>query len=138
MSCDSEQNKSEVREITHLHHALDAVIVGLVAHYFPRDGRVWTLMSRRAIKNPADQAYLKSVLGDLIRFSGDGKWALRALDKRIQKQVAECLSEKRVVRHKPRTMRGLRVQQNVWRVEGEDPDDDSKLLISMRPEMKMA
>ena len=127
------KNKTEVRNITHLHHALDAVVVGLSAHYFPKDGRLWALMSRRAIRNAADQAYMREKLGGLIGFNADGRWTLEGLKPSIKKQLVQRLSEKRVVRHNPRTMRGLRVQQNVWRVEGEDPDDERKMVISMRP-----
>lgn len=127
------KNKTDIRGITHLHHALDAVVIGLSAHFFPRDGRLWSLMSRRRIGNEADKAYMREKLGDKIRFCADGKWEIEELAPSLKEQIAKRLLEKRVVRHNPKTMRGLRVQQNVWRVEGEDPDDDSKMVISMRP-----
>lgn len=128
-----DKNKTDIREITHLHHALDAIVIGLSAHYFPRDGRLWALMSRRKIGNASDQAYMRDKLGDKVRFCADGKWEIKDLANTQKERIAECLLEKRVVRHNPRTMRGLRVQQNIWRVEGEDPDDVSKMVISMRP-----
>jgi len=127
------KSKTEIREITHLHHALDAIVIGLSAHYFPLDGRLWTLLSKRSIKDPSAQAYMRAQLGDLISFSSSGSWQLEPLEDSLISQIVERLKEKRVVRHNPRTMRGLRVQQNVWRVEDEAPDDPSKMLIRMKP-----
>lgn len=127
------RNKTEIREITHLHHALDAIVIGISVEYFPRDGRLWSLLSKRAIQNPAEQEHMKAKLGDRISFSDKGKWRIEPLSDSVKAQIISCLKEKRVVRHNPRTMRGLRIQQNVWRIEGEDPDDPSKMLIRMKP-----
>lgn len=127
------KSKAEIREVTHLHHALDAIVIGLSANYFPKDGRLWALLSKRSIRNSADQAYMRAQLGDLISFSSKGDWQLKALKDALMTQVIERLQEKRVVRHNSRTMRGLRIQQNIWRIEGEDPDDSTKMLIRMKP-----
>jgi len=127
------KNKTEIREITHLHHALDAIIIGLAVEYFPEDGRLWTLLSKRSIQNPVDRAYMKAKLKELISFSNNGEWQLDSLNNSIMSQIVRRLGEKRVVRHNPRTTRGLRIQQNIWRIEGEDPDDPTKLLIRMKP-----
>lgn len=125
--------KTDIREITHLHHALDAITIGLSAHYFPEDGYLWALLSKRRITSSLDRDYVRTALRDLISFNSDGRWNLKPLPDSVRSGVADSLSEKRVVRHNPKTMRGLRVQQNVWRVLGEDPDDDSKMLLRMRP-----
>lgn len=125
--------KTEIREITHLHHALDAIVIGLSVECFPKDGRLWSLLSKRTIQNPVDQEHMRTQLGDLISFSSEGKWKIKSLNDSIVSQIVKRLGEKRVVRHNPRTMRGLRIQQNVWRVEGEDPDDNSKMFIRMKP-----
>lgn len=127
------KTKTEIREITHLHHALDAIAIGLSVEHFPRDGRLWELLSKRYVKNPTDQAHMKRTLGNMISFSGKGEWKIDGLSDSVMSQIIECLMEKRVVRHNPRTMRGLKVQQNVWRIEGEDPDDPSKMWIRMKP-----
>jgi len=116
------KNKTEVREITHLHHALDAIVIGLSAHYFPKDGRLWALLSRRSVKNPVDQAYMKSQLGDLIHFNSNGNWQLEELDAEIKKQVTTRLLEKRVVQHIPHTMRGLSIKETNWGYLGKDAE----------------
>ena len=127
------KNKTEIREITHLHHALDAIVIGLSVEYFPQDGRLRSLLSKRSVQNPVDQEYMKTRLSGRISFSGKGEWKIEPLSNSIKTQIVKCLKEKRVVRHNPKTMRGLRIQQNVWRIEGEDPDDSSKMLIHMKP-----
>lgn len=127
------KNKTEIREITHLHHALDAIVIGLSVELFPQDGRLWTLLSKRYIKNPADQAHMKSKLGTRVSFSDKGEWRIDGLSDEIMSRIVKRLEEKRVVRHNPKTMRGLKVQQNIWRIEGEDPDDPSKMWIRMKP-----
>lgn len=122
------KTKHAIRKITHLHHALDAVNIGLAAALFPRNGRLWQLMSLRQIRRPADQAEFKRLARQPIYFSQDGKWDIAALPDEIKQQIADRLSEKRVVMHLPRTMRGLRAQQNTWRVLGPDPQDPERSL----------
>ena len=45
------KNKTDIRDITHLHHALDACVLGLSSHFIPNNGRVWELIVKR---NPND------------------------------------------------------------------------------------
>jgi len=33
--------KAAIRDCTHLHHAVDACALGLIAHFLPKDGRLW-------------------------------------------------------------------------------------------------
>lgn len=136
--------KSEVRDITHLHHALDAIVIGLTSWCFPNNGRLWTLMSRREIKDAKDQAEFRQLLykssasaqgyylteGAKVSFSKRGQWDISALPKELFSDIVACLSERRVVQHQPKTMRGLKVQLNTWRINGVDPDDDSKMQIT--------
>jgi CRISPR-associated endonuclease Csn1 len=84
------KNKKEIRDITHLHHALDACVLGLSSHFIPNNGRVWELIVKRNLND---------------------------LEKR---QIRQRLAEKRVVQHTPARMDGLRVEQNTWRVDSID------------------
>ncbi|MBC2595953.1 hypothetical protein H5P28_16935 [Ruficoccus amylovorans] len=125
------QNKTAIREITHLHHGLDAVTLGLAAYFFPRDGRLWELMSRRRIGSDAERDEFKKRLGQFVTFSAGGNWEISDLPVELKNQIAECLMERRVVQHIPKTMRGLKVQQNTWRVLHQDPDDPEKMVLGM-------
>src|SRR5690606_23829339 len=57
----SVKTKTEIREITHLHHALDACVIGLAAHFIPNRGDVWRLLSERRLR-PEQQAQLVEAL----------------------------------------------------------------------------
>lgn len=106
--------KTEIREITHLHHALDACTIGLAEMYFPRDGGLWTLITKR---NPSDHE--KQQLVALGIFEQDSKGQLHLVDDlgdALKEQIAECLMEKRVVQHVPKDMSGMKVEENTRRV----------------------
>ncbi|WP_309387334.1 type II CRISPR RNA-guided endonuclease Cas9 [Cerasicoccus frondis] len=126
-----DKNKTEVREITHLHHALDAVAIGLAAHFFPKDGRLWELMSRRQIQSDKDQKEFKRLAKQKVTFSERGSWDIVDLPSELKNEISDKLSERRVIQHQPKTMRGLKVQQNTWRVLGQDEKDDQKMIITL-------
>jgi len=125
------KNKTDIRGITHLHHALDAVTIGLAAYFFPKDGRLWELMSRRRLGNEADRKEFQRRARQPITFSEKGDWKITDLPPELKKQITERLAERRVVQHLPYTMRGLKVQQNTWRVLHADPNDPEKMVLGM-------
>jgi hypothetical protein len=52
------KTKTEIRNVTHLHHALDACVLALAADRFPNRGDIWrALIERRP--NPAQRAQLE-------------------------------------------------------------------------------
>jgi hypothetical protein len=107
------KTKREIRDITHLHHALDACVLGLAAHFIPNSGRDWELIVKRQWA-PAEEREL----GALGIFDKDaqGRFQMRDLDNRLKEQIRQRLGERRVVQHIPARMDGLRVEQNTWRV----------------------
>ena len=107
------KKKDEIRDITHLHHALDACVLALASHFIPNNGRVWELIVKRALA-PAEERELAS-LGVFAKDS-QGRFQMRDLEDRLKGQVRERLAEKRVVQHIPARMDGMRVEQNTWRV----------------------
>ena len=124
------KTKTEIRGITHLHHALDACVLVLASHFIPNNGRVWELIVKRRLL-PAEQEELMG-LGVYDR-DAEGRCRLRDLDKRLKKQIGNCLAERRVVQHLPARMDGLRVQENIWRVVG-IKDGEAKLKQWIRKE----
>ena len=107
------KTKQEIRDITHLHHALDACVLGLTAHFIPNNGRVWELLVKRQW-TPAEEHELKAL--GIFDKDAEGRLQMRDLDKRIREQIRQRLAERRVVQHIPARMDGLRVEQNTWRV----------------------
>lgn len=107
------KSKTEIRDITHLHHALDACVLGLASHFIPNNGRVWELIVKRN-PNDLEKRQLKAL--GVFGFSAENRFEMRDLDDKFKEQIRQRLSEKRVVQHIPARMDGLRVEQNTWRV----------------------
>jgi CRISPR-associated endonuclease Csn1 len=109
------KKKDDIRDITHLHHALDACVLGLASHFIPNNGRVWELIVKR---NPNDSEKRELMALGVFGFGLEGRFEMRDLDNRLKEQIRQRLAEKRVVQHIPASMDGLRVEQNTWRVVG--------------------
>jgi len=115
--------KGEVREITHLHHALDAAVMGYAVMLLPRDGKLWEQIVTRKVP-AADAAEFKKAYGwtGMLKLAapknGGGSHRLEVLDlpHTFKKILAERLAERRVVMHVPADMRGARLKLNSWRV----------------------
>jgi hypothetical protein len=107
------KNKTDIRDITHLHHALDACVLGLSSHFIPNNGRVWELIIKR---NLNDMEKRQLVALGIFGFNGERRFEMRDLNDNLKNQIRQRLAEKRVVQHIPARMDGLRVEQNTWRV----------------------
>lgn len=123
--------KDDIRGITHLHHALDAVTLGYATALLPNNGSVWKLLSLRKI--PADQReFFHSVLP--VEIDSEGRWRLRSLLENhpaIDQQIRARLAERRVVQHVPADMGGLRLEENTRRFL--HIDNDRAQLIQRAP-----
>ncbi len=129
---DNAKTKGEIREITHLHHALDAIIIGLADRWLPCDNdfrRV--LISRRNKEETIDPRWK-----EFARFDKDGKAHLHddLLPPKVKDSIISALNEKRVVYHQPRSMKGMNTEQTIWRVEGSL--QNGKIAIRQRAEME--
>jgi len=111
--------KQEIRGITHLHHAVDAITLGLAATFLPRDGIFWSAMCKRRVGK--DERAMLNATG-VFTFSSHNEPHLIALPPYLRAAIRDALSEQRVVVHQPQERTGLKVQQNAWgveRIEGE-------------------
>jgi hypothetical protein len=120
------KTKTDIRDITHLHHALDACVLGLASHFIPNNGHVWELIVKR---NPNDIEKQQLQALGVFDFNAEKRFELRALDDRLKDQVRQRLAEKRVVQHIPARLDGLHVEQNTWRVVAEK---NGKVLLRQR------
>lgn len=111
--------KTDVRTVTHLHHALDASVLALASHFLPRDGGIWELLVKRKL-SPSEQEYLLKKGRQFARDS-EGRVSLIDLPSYLKNQLGERLAEKRVVQHIPADMSGLAAEETVYRVF--DPKD---------------
>ncbi len=103
------KTKTEIRNVTHLHHALDACVLALAADRFPNRGDIWrSLIERRP--SSAQRAQLEPL--DLGEFDASGGFRLRDLPESLKTQLRQRLAERRVVQHVPADMSGIRVEEN--------------------------
>jgi CRISPR-associated endonuclease Csn1 len=112
------KSKTDIRDITHLHHALDACVLGLASHSIPNNGLIWELVIKRKL-NDAERQHL-AALG-VFGFNSENRFELLDLCKNVKDQICHRLAEKRVFQHLPASMSGLPTKQTVWRIF--DPND---------------
>ena len=106
--------KQDIRGITHMHHAVDAITLGLAATFIPRNGTFWATMCKRRVKNDE-----KEMLGStgVFRFSAHNEPQLVELPLYLRSAIRDALAEQRVVVHQPQERAGLKIEQNTWGVE---------------------
>lgn len=119
--------KTDIRNITHLHHALDACVLALSAHFIPNNGRIWELIVKRNL-NDSEKRELEAL--GVFGFNAESRFEMRDLDNRLKDQIRDRLAEKRVVQHIPARMDGLRVEQNTWGVVAKH--EDGTVIIRQR------
>lgn len=101
--------KTEIRDITHLHHAVDACVLGLSASVIPANGRVWGLMIQR--HHTSGEACELVGTGAFQRDAA-GRVHLRALPEQTRDSIATCLAERRVAFHVPQRKHGVSLKLN--------------------------
>jgi HNH endonuclease/RuvC endonuclease subdomain 3 len=109
------RTKTEIRGITHLHHALDACVLAFASHLLPRDGGAWELLVKRRL-NADEQRRARILFGSNIEITKDGELRLAELQPELKAQICERLKERRVVQHLPADVSGLRCKETVWRL----------------------
>ena len=105
------REKSEIRDITHLHHALDACTLGLILHYIPQgdNGRIWQIIAQRHI-NTTDAAAVKALSSlSALKLTDEKRITISELPNAVKNALAHALDEKRVVKHIPADMSGAKL-----------------------------
>jgi CRISPR-associated endonuclease Csn1 len=128
--------KKDIRDITHLHHALDACVMGLAAALMPNNGKLWEQIANRKVREeelPAFHAQRRDQR--LYRLGGkEGrtqKLELADLPEELKNQITARLSERRVVQRVPADMSGALLEETTWAIEKKDQDSD-RLTLSQR------
>src|SRR5581483_8085069 len=107
------KTKTEIRDITHLHHALDACVLGLATHFIPNNGRTWELILKR---NPNEAEKRELMALGVFGFNAENRFEMRDLHNQIKEQIRLSLAEKRVIQHIPSEMTGMPTKETVWRI----------------------
>ena len=130
--------KTDIRGITHLHHALDACVLAFASLFLPRDGGALELLVKRRL-NADEQRRAREHFGDMIAITQDGELRLADLAPHLKEQICARLKECRVVQHLPRDLSGLRCKETVWRVfDPTDPHLNSQRLARWLAQKEIA
>lgn len=130
--------KTEIRGITHLHHALDACVLAFASLFLPRDGGAWELLVKRRL-SADEQRRARELFGNMIAITQNGELRLADLPPVLKAQICERLKERRVVQHLPADLSGLRCKETVWRVfDATDPHPNSRRLARWLAQKKVA
>ena len=108
--------KQEIRGITHMHHAVDAITLGLAATYLRGNrtvqlGDIWALMCKRRVKED-EKARLNSV--GVFCFTAQNEPRLQDMPEWLRQQIKNALAEQRVVVHQPKEKGGLKADLTTW------------------------
>ena len=108
--------KQEIRGITHMHHAVDAIALGLAATYLRGNrtiqiGDIWALMCKRRVKEE-EKAQLNSV--GVFCFTAQNEPRLLGMPDWLRQQIKNALAEQRVVVHQPKEKGGLKADVTTW------------------------
>ena len=119
--------KDEIRNLTHLHHALDAATIALVAHYFPvnRDGqnqagKLWAAMRKRHRTSEEDallrstNQYKKRQASSSRHGNGGIRLELIDLEASVKNALSCSLAECRVMQHIPSDRSGTKAELLTW------------------------
>jgi CRISPR-associated endonuclease Csn1 len=122
------KSKTDIRNITHLHHAVDAATLGWIATFLNRNqgNQLWEAMLKRNA-TAADAAILRD--NGNFSLNNEGKWDLRDIPQELKDELIEKLGEFHVSVHIPATRKGLRVEETVWGVRDKDPADPKVTLV---------
>lgn len=105
--------KQEIRGITHMHHAVDAITLGLAATLLPRNGAFWSVMCKRRVNENEKQALKET---GIFNFSAHNEPRLINLPDFLVNSIRTALSEQRVVVHQPKEKGGLKADLTTWGV----------------------
>jgi len=118
--------KGDIRDITHLHHALDACVMAFACHFMPKDGKLWEqIVTRKVLKHDEEAFRERYGWHGLLKLADPKDEAARGKTRKLEvldlpdtfkKQIVEALKERRVVQHVPADMSGARLEMNTWRV----------------------
>ena len=127
------KTKTDIRGVTHMHHALDAIVIGLTHHYFPKNGRLWEAMVRREKQRSKEDNELLLATG-LFHTTQYGVVFAQEPPKSLLELIRRRLAERRVVQHLPSDMSGLLIEENTRGVVSIDEDGTVHLKQITRDE----
>lgn len=106
--------KGDMRRLTHMHHAADAVGILLAGMLMPTDGRVWSLMAKR--HHSEDERAFLAASGPFI-WSVRGEMSMKPLPLLTEQSIRQALGELRVVCYVSKRIGRTVLETTQWHVE---------------------
>ncbi len=106
--------KGEMRTLTHMHHAVDAIAILLGGTLITPQNRVWDLMTRRHLN---DDNRLFLMANGPFSWDAHGNAHLRPLASALESSVRKALGELRCVRYTSKRLGRTVLEQTQWGVE---------------------
>ncbi len=115
-------DKEAIRGITHLHHALDASVLGLIPLLIPAgtNGMVWQALALRHLTERQVEQLRQLGGRKVFKLDQDRRLHLDPLPDDVRRSLAAALKEERVVTHVPADMSGARLEETTWGVLGKE------------------
>ena len=105
--------KGDMRKITHMHHAVDAIAILLAGSLITPENRVWFLMNKRHL-NDEEKMFL--LANGPFMWDNEGHLHLKKLDASLNHSIRNALGELRTVRYTSNRMGRLSLELTQWRV----------------------
>lgn len=129
------KEKALIREITHLHHAVDACALGLIPHLIPSgsNGAIWKLLAQRQLNESEKRTFRIEGSSPILALTEKNRIYLEDVPAKVKSTIVQALYEKRVVRHVPADMSGAKFNEQYSGVIDYDSDDPKlKKYVSLR------
>ena len=112
-------DKDSIRGITHLHHAIDAIVLGITPYLIPGigNGNLWLALGKRHLSEPQVQELRMTHQRRFFKISERGQIFLSPLPATLRESIAAALREERVVQHVPADMSGAKLELNIWGID---------------------
>lgn len=107
-------HKGDMRNLTHMHHAVDAIAILLAGTLITPQNRVWDLIAERRL-NAAEKDFL--LQNGPFAWDSHGNLTLQRLSPVIERPIRAALGELRTVQYVSKRLGRTVLQETQWRVE---------------------
>lgn len=124
-------DKGELRGVTHLHHALDACVLGLIPHVIPnhRGGILrQALLQRRFNDKNTESLQNEPKRRYYLLDTSEHRIQLKDLPPAIKENISQKLLEQRVIRHLPSDRSGAKLKETIQRIVSIEGEGDEALV----------
>ncbi len=106
--------KGDMRNLTHMHHAVDAIAILLAGTLITPQNRVWDLMAKRRQTEAEKDLLLQN---GPFAWDSHGHLTLQRLSPAVERPIRAALGELRTVQYVSKRLGRTVLQETQWRVE---------------------